>query len=69
MMLSPKPSEVWLVRFPFTDLTSAKVRPSLIVATHQQDVIILGIFSKIPGGTLPPGSWLGIAILNLAERV
>jgi mRNA interferase MazF len=56
-MPSPKPDEVWLVRFPFTDLTSSKVRPALIVATHKQDIIILGIFSKIPSGTLPE-TWI-----------
>ena len=49
-MLNPKPGEIWLVRFPFSDLTSTKVRPALVLATHRQDVIILGIFSKIPSG-------------------
>ena len=46
-MLNPKSSEIWLVRFPFSDLTSTKVRPALILATHRQEAIILGIFSKI----------------------
>lgn len=39
---------MWLVRFPFTDLTSSKVRPALIVAIHKDDVIVLGIFSRVP---------------------
>ena len=47
-MPNPKPGEIWLVRFPFSDLTSAKVRPAFILATHRQDAIILGVFSKIP---------------------
>jgi mRNA interferase MazF len=51
-MLNPKPGEIWLVTFPFTDLTSAKVRPALVLAAHQQDLIILGIFSKIPASVL-----------------
>lgn len=52
MTLSPKPEEIWLVRFPFTDLTSAKVRPALILTTYKQDIIISGIFSKIPTSAL-----------------
>ena len=37
-----------LVNFPFSDLTSAKVRPALVLTSKGDDVIILGIFSKIP---------------------
>lgn len=48
MMPNPEPDEIWLVRFPFSDLTSTKIRPAFVLATHRQDVIILGIFSKIP---------------------
>jgi mRNA interferase MazF len=51
-MSNPNPGEIWLVRFPFSDLTATKVRPALVLATHRQDVIILGIFSKIPTGNL-----------------
>lgn len=46
-MPDPKPGEIWLVRFPFSDLTSTKVRPAFVIATHRQEAIILGIFSKI----------------------
>jgi len=46
MTISPKPGEIWLVKFPFSDLTSAKLRPALILAVHREEVIILGIFSK-----------------------
>ena len=46
-MLNPKSGEIWLVRFPFSDLTSTKVRPALVLTTHRQEAIILGIFSKI----------------------
>lgn len=52
MMPKPQPEEIWLVRFPFSDLTSAKPRPALILAVHREEVIILGIFSKIPTGKL-----------------
>ncbi len=52
-MPKPKPGEVWLVRFPFTELTSTKVRPALVLADHRQDLIVLGIFSKVPAGALP----------------
>ena len=48
MTISPKPGEIWLVKFPFSDLTSAKLRPALILAIHREEVIILGIFSRVP---------------------
>ena len=51
-MPKPKRGELWLVRFPFTDLTSTKPRPALVVAVHREDAIVLGIFSRVPAGTL-----------------
>jgi mRNA interferase MazF len=51
--MMPKPEEIWLVNFPFTDQTSAKVRPALVIASYGSDLIILGIFSKVPIGILP----------------
>jgi mRNA interferase MazF len=51
-LTSPNPQEIWLVQFPFSDLTTTKVRPALVLAMYKQDVITLGIFSKIPTGTL-----------------
>ena len=47
-MPSPKRGEIWLVRFPFTDLTTTKRRPALVVASHGEDIIVVGIFSRIP---------------------
>ena len=47
-MPTPRPGEVWLVRFPFTDLTTTKQRPSFVVATHGEDIIVAGIFSRVP---------------------
>ena len=51
-MNNPQAREIWLVKFPFSDLTSTKLRPALILAVHREEVIILGIFSKIPTGSL-----------------
>jgi len=51
-MPRPKRGEVWLVRFPFTDLTSTKLRPALVLAVHGEDVIVVGIFSRVPTGAL-----------------
>ena len=39
-MLKPKRGEIWLVRFPFTDLVSTKLRPALVWATHGTDIIV-----------------------------
>ena len=52
MTSNPKPGEIWLVKFPFSDLTANKLRPALILAIHREEVIIVGIFSKIPTGNL-----------------
>ena len=51
-MPKPKRGEVWLVRFPFSDLTSTKLRPALALVVHGEDVIVMGIFSRMPAGTL-----------------
>ena len=67
MMPKPKRGEVWLVRFPFTDLTSTKLRPSLVVAIHGEDVIVVGIFSRISTGTLRK-TWVRIDDQHSAFR-
>ncbi len=36
-----------LINFPFTDLQSSKVRPALVLSAKGEDVIIVGIFSKV----------------------
>ena len=47
-MPKPKTGEVWLVRFPFTDLTTSKLRPAFVLTSHGEDVIVMGIFSRVP---------------------
>jgi mRNA interferase MazF len=51
-MLKPKRGEIWLARFPFTDLTTTKLRPALILAIHRKDVLVMGIFSRVLDGIL-----------------
>lgn len=50
--LKSKRGEIWLVRFPFSDLTSTKRRPALVLSVHREDVIVVGIFSRLSSGTL-----------------
>jgi mRNA interferase MazF len=40
--------KIVLVPFPFTDLTAAKLRPSLVIYESENDVILAFISSKIP---------------------
>ncbi len=56
-MRGPERGEIWLVRFPFTDLTTTKLRPALVLAVHGEDMIVMGIFSRIPDSTLRE-TWL-----------
>ena len=48
----PKRGDIWLLRFPFTDLSSSKVRPAIIISVHGEDLIVLGIFSRLPSATV-----------------
>ena len=63
-MMKPKSSEIWLVRFPFSNLTSTKLRPALVLSVHREELIILGIFSKIPVGTFRE-TWVLISDTHL----
>jgi mRNA interferase MazF len=52
-MTAFKKGDVVLVAFPFTDLTSSKVRPALVVSSDSfqrsgLDVVLAGITSQIP---------------------
>lgn len=40
--------DVVLVRFPFTDFRTTKLRPAIVLAIHGEDVVVVGIFSNIP---------------------
>ena len=46
MPMTARPGDVILVRFPFTDLTTTKLRPAVVLTTHGDDLTIVGIFSS-----------------------
>jgi mRNA interferase MazF len=47
-----KRGEIWLVRFPFTDLSSTKVRPAVVWAVFGEDAVVVGVFSTVPARPL-----------------
>jgi mRNA interferase MazF len=66
-MPSYSKNEVVLVRYPFSDLTSTKVRPAVIVnAPHtSQDVLIIPLTSKTTGllaGEFVLADWKGAGL-------
>jgi len=62
-MTQPQPNEIWLVQFPFSDLSSTKLRPALVISIHREEIILIGIFSKIPTITLQ-NTWVLISEQN-----
>jgi len=50
--MSVERGEVWLVRFPFTDLSSTKVRPAVVWAVFGEDAVVVGVFSRVPARPL-----------------
>ena len=43
-----KRGEIWLLRFPFTDLSTTKLRPAVVWAVFGEDALVVGVFSRIP---------------------
>jgi len=56
-----KRGDIVLVRFPFTDLSSTKVRPALVISSFKEDYIIIGIFSRQPSYKNLTATWVLIS--------
>ncbi|HHT9126233.1 MAG TPA: type II toxin-antitoxin system PemK/MazF family toxin [Candidatus Brocadiia bacterium] len=41
--------DIILINFPFTNLIGSKVRPALVIVEKKEDIIVIGVFSKVPG--------------------
>jgi len=50
--------EIVLITFPFTNLTDSKIRPALVISEKREDIVVIGIFSKI--SEVIEDSWLQI---------
>lgn len=65
-MMNLESGMIVLVSFPFTDFHSSKLRPALVLTVKGEDVIILGIFSRVP--EILKESWIKIDELHPAFK-
>ena len=54
-----KGGDIVLIAFPFTDFTNFKIRPAVVVNEKKDDIIVIGIFSKLP--EILDDSWLHLS--------
>ena len=62
------PNDVVLLPIPFTDLTSRKVRPAIVIGRHGADLFLVPISSVLPNTDFPLNGWRA-AGLNVPSGV
>jgi mRNA interferase MazF len=45
--------KIFLVPFPFTNLTAVKLRPALVLFEGERDVVVAFVSSRVPGELKP----------------
>jgi len=61
-------NDIVLLPIPFTDLTSRKVRPAIVIGRHGADLFLVPISSVLPNTDFPLAAWRA-AGLNVPSGV
>jgi hypothetical protein len=57
-------NDVVLLPIPFTDLTSRKVRPAVVIGRSGADLFLVPIYSVLPNTDVPVQQWRAAAVMQ-----